>query len=75
MGSAILYWVKSKGRAGHIGIVSTIREDGSITTIEGNTGGKGFNRNGGGCFAKKVSARTIASSRVVGFVIPQSCVG
>ena len=74
VGSAILYWVKSKGRAGHIGIVATIREDGSITTIEGNTSGKGFNRNGGGCFVKKVSAQTIASSRVVGFVVPPSCV-
>jgi surface antigen len=74
IGSAILYYVKSKNRAGHIGIVSVINADGSICTIEGNTGGKGFDRNGGGCFVKKVSAKTIASSRVIGFVVPPVCV-
>ena len=50
IGAAILYG--TSGAAHHIGIVSSVGADGSITTIEGNTTGGDFNRNGCGWFIK-----------------------
>lgn len=49
LGAAVIYSDKT-GHAHHIGIVSAVLPNGSITTIEGNTGGGGFNRNGCGVF-------------------------
>jgi len=67
IGAAALYG--PEGKEHHIGIVAAISKDGKITTIEGNTGGGGFNRNGCGCFVK-----TPRVSSISGFVIPPSCV-
>jgi hypothetical protein len=62
VGAAILYG--SSSDAHHIGIVEKI-ENGIITTIEGNTSGGGFNRNGVGVFRKTPNKKTI-----VGYVLP-----
>jgi hypothetical protein len=51
--------------AHHIGIVETV-SGGKITTIEGNTSGGGFNRNGVGVFRKTPNA-----AKAVGFVLPK----
>jgi hypothetical protein len=67
VGAAVLYG--SPSHAHHIGIVSSVLPNGTITTIEGNTSGGGFNRNGCGCFSK-----TPRLSGIVGYVIPPSCV-
>jgi hypothetical protein len=67
VGAAVLYG--GEGREHHIGIVTGILPDGNtILTIEGNTGGGGFNRNGCGCFAKKTKL-----SKVSGFIVPPGC--
>jgi len=65
VGAAILYG--PPGGAHHIGIVSSVSDNGSITTIEGNTSGGIFARNGCGCFSKKPRS-------YLGFVIPPTCV-
>lgn len=62
VGAAILYG--SSSDAHHIGIVEKI-ENGIITTIEGNTSGGGFNRNGVGVFRKTPNKKGI-----VGYVLP-----
>jgi len=62
VGAAILYGTSSD--ANHIGIVEKI-ENGIITTIEGNTTGGGFSRNGVGVFRK-----TANKKRIVGYVLP-----
>lgn len=67
IGAAALYG--PEGKEHHIGIVAAISKDGKITTIEGNTGGGGFNRNGCGCFVK-----TPRVSSISGFVVPPTCV-
>jgi hypothetical protein len=67
IGAAALYG--PEGKEHHIGVVAAISKDGKITTIEGNTGGGGFNRNGCGCFVKTPKVSTIS-----GFVIPPTCV-
>lgn len=66
LGAAVIYSDKT-GHAHHIGIVSAVLPNGSITTIEGNTGGGGFSRNGCGVFSK-------APKKYDGFVIPPPCV-
>ena len=62
IGAAILYG--SSADAHHIGIVEAINGN-RVTTIEGNTSGGGFSRNGVGVFRK--SARI---ANAVGFVLP-----
>lgn len=64
IGAAILYG--NEGSEHHIGIVSGI-VNGKIITIEGNTSGGGFNRNGCGCFQK-------TPKNWSGFVLPPDCV-
>ena len=63
IGAAVLYG--GRGTEHHIGIVSGIIDANTITTIEGNTSGGGFDRNGVGVFEKKVKL-----SRCSGFVLP-----
>jgi hypothetical protein len=65
IGAAVLYhWANGKQPDGdHIGIVSSIAADGSITTIEGNTWVSG---KGQGCFEKKAQM-----NRVIGYVWPK----
>lgn len=65
VGAAVLYGVE--GKEHHIGIVASVN-NGRITTIEGNTGGGGFNRNGCGCFLKNPNIKNIS-----GYVIPPGC--
>jgi hypothetical protein len=66
LGAAVIYSDKN-GKAHHIGIVSAVLPGGKITTIEGNTGGGSFNRNGCGVFSK-------APKKYDGFVIPPPCI-
>jgi hypothetical protein len=63
VGAAVLYGGLNTEH--HIGIVSSIIDKNTITTIEGNTSGGGFSRNGVGVFEKKVKV-----SRCSGFVWP-----
>ena len=63
IGAAILYG--SATDAHHIGIVSGV-VNGRVITIEGNTGGGGFNRNGCGVFQKTPKS-------YLGFVLPPDC--
>lgn len=63
IGAAILYGTSAD--AHHIGIVQSI-EGGKVKTIEGNTSGGGFSRNGVGVFKK-----TPNLTRIVGYVLPQ----
>jgi hypothetical protein len=65
IGAAVLYG--SSSDAHHIGIVAAVTETGGVITIEGNTGGGGFSRNGCGVFQK-------VPKKYLGFVIPPSCV-
>jgi len=53
-------------QASHIGIISAIESNGQLWSIEGNTSGRGFNRNGGMCANKKVS-----KSKHKGYIIPR----
>ena len=64
IGAAVLYG--SSSDAHHIGIVAAVTETGGVITIEGNTGGGGFSRNGCGVFQK-------VPKKYLGFVIPPSC--
>lgn len=64
IGAAILYG--SEADAHHIGIVESFDAKGNITTIEGNTSGGGFSRNGVGVFRKRTT-----KAKALGFVIPQ----
>ena len=65
VGAAALYG--PEGKEHHIGIVASV-SNGKVTTIEGNTGGGGFNRNGCGCFLKTPNVKNIT-----GYVIPPGC--
>ena len=65
VGAAVLYG--STSDAHHIGIVAAVTKSGGIITIEGNTSGGGFNRNGCGAFRK-------VPKKYLGFVLPPSCV-
>jgi len=65
VGAAVLYG--SASDAHHIGIVAAVTKSGGIITIEGNTSGGGFNRNGCGAFRK-------VPKKYLGFVLPPSCV-
>lgn len=64
VGAAVLYG--SDSDAHHIGIVAGVTATGGIITIEGNTSGGGFNRNGCGVFQK-------VPRRYLGFVNPPEC--
>lgn len=66
IGAAVLYGTLSD--ANHIGIVSGVSADGSITTIEGNTSGGAFSRNGVGVFMKRPSG-----GRIIGYIHPPDC--
>ena len=64
IGAAVLYG--SPSDAHHIGIVAGVTPNGSVITIEGNTSGGGFSRNGCGVFQK-------IPKTYLGFVIPPGC--
>jgi len=64
VGAAVLYGTNAD--AHHIGIVAGVTSTGGIITIEGNTSGGGFNRNGCGVFQK-------VPRKYLGFVNPPDC--
>jgi hypothetical protein len=64
IGAAVLYG--SASDAHHIGIVAGVTPAGIVTTIEGNTSGGGFSRNGCGVFQK-------VPKKYLGFVLPDGC--
>ena len=63
IGAAALYFTGTD--AHHIGLVAAITDNGRIVTIEGNTTGGGFNRDGVGVFKKQPRLTAIG-----GFVLP-----
>ena len=64
-GDIVLFDFNNNGTSDHIGIVVSVNSDGSITTVEGNTG-SGNNTNGG-----QVQKRTRYKSQVNYFVRPK----
>lgn len=64
-GDIVLFDFNHNGTSDHIGIVISLNKDGSITTVEGNTG-SGSNTNGG-----QVQKRTRYRSQVNYFVRPR----
>ena len=64
-GDIVLFDFNHNGTSDHIGIVVSVNSDGSITTIEGNTG-SGNNTNGG-----EVQKRTRYKSQVNYFIRPK----
>lgn len=64
-GDIVLFDFNHNGTSDHIGIVVSVNSDGSITTVEGNTG-SGNNTNGG-----QVQKRTRYKSQVNYFVRPK----
>jgi len=64
IGAAVLYG--SPSDAHHIGIVAGVTPAGIVTTIEGNTSGGGFSRNGCGVFQK-------VPKKYLGFILPDGC--
>ena len=71
IGAVALYG--TEGTENHVGIVAAIDATGKVTTIEGNTSGKGFNRDGGGCFVKTPNPNTTHYPRAYVHV-PENCV-
>ena len=71
IGAVALYGIE--GAENHVGIVAAIDAKGKVTTIEGNTSGKGFNRDGGGCFVKTPNPNTTFYPRAYVHV-PENCV-
>jgi hypothetical protein len=66
---AIVIWKFGSTNGGHAGIVTAVNGDGSIQTIEGNTGdGKGIVREGDGVYTRKRSAQGTEEMRVMGFI-------
>lgn len=64
-GDVVLFDFNNNGTSDHIGIVVSVNSDGSITTVEGNTG-SGSNTNGG-----QVQKRTRYKKEVNYFVRPK----
>jgi translation initiation factor IF-1 len=64
-GDVVTYYYPNIGRVGHVGFLEKIDKDGYFITIEGNTTGGGFNRDGVGVFQKQPRLTAIG-----GFVLP-----
>lgn len=76
-GDIVYFYSQDMGRVCHVGIVETVKKIGSkyhITTLEGNTSGVAYDRNGGE-YARKSYTFTIADvggkNRINGFGTPK----
>lgn len=65
----LVIWRHGKTSAGHVGIVETLNSDGTLGTIEGNTGaGAGVVREGDGVYRRTRSVTGSGDMNVVGFL-------
>ena len=74
-GAIIYFYSSSMGRVSHVGIVTSARMSGGvyhIQTIEGNTSGRAYDRDGGEVAAKEYSFREsdVGHGRINGFGYP-----
>lgn len=68
---AVIIWRHGTSSSGHTGIVVSVASDGTLTTIEGNTGPEDHvNSNGDGVYLKHRSPKGSGDMRVVGFLRP-----
>jgi surface antigen len=68
VGAVVFYQWPKMGRIAHVGIVESVRPDGSIVTIEGNTN-KAGSRTGGGVL------RMVRRSNIAGYGLPRYAAG
>ena len=67
----LVLWRKEGTTSGHIGIVESVEEDGTFSTIEGNTSdGQGMNRDGDGVWRKKRHIHGYGNMKLLGFLSP-----
>lgn len=76
VGSVVYFYSSSMGRVSHVGVVIGVRYSGGtyhIRTIEGNTSGKAYDRDGGEVAIKEYSfkASSVGNSRINGFGYPR----
>ena len=64
VGAVVFFQWPSMGRIAHVGIVESVRSDGSVVTIEGNTNAKG-SRTGGG--VRRMARR----ANIAGYGVPR----
>jgi hypothetical protein len=74
-GDLAYFWSPTKKRIAHVGIVTGVRADGSVETIEFNTSGPGGSQDNGGMVLRKVRAAAAAPGtskylRICGYVRP-----
>jgi surface antigen len=66
---AIIVWRHGDTNLGHCGIVEAVAKDGTLTTIEGNTGqAPGIVRDGGGVYRRFRTPTGTAAMSVIGFL-------
>jgi hypothetical protein len=68
----VVIWAKDDGSGqGHTGIITSINEDGTLNTVEGNTSsGTGDPREGDGVYARRRDPVKMGSLVVVGYIDP-----
>lgn len=64
VGAIVFYIWPGMSRISHVGIVESVRSDGSIVAIEGNTNSLGLSRTGGGVY------RVVRRSHIAGYGYP-----
>lgn len=68
---AIVIWEHGSSSSGHTGLVVSVGTDGTLTTIEGNTGPEDHvNANGDGVYLKHRDPKGTGDMHVVGFLRP-----
>lgn len=66
---ALVIWNHEGTDSGHVGLITGVRDDGQLETIEGNTGpGAGVEREGDGVYAKVRNPARTGRMVVVGFL-------
>lgn len=68
----VVIWKKGNTNLGHAGIIESVNEDGTMCTIEGNTGPQAvvINRNGDGVYRRTRTQIGTPIMSVVGFLKP-----
>lgn len=69
---AIIVWKEGNTGLGHCGVVEAVAKDGTLTTIEGNTGPvpNAIIRDGGGVYRRLRTQTGTATMSVIGFLKP-----
>lgn len=68
---AIIIWQHGSSSSGHTGVVVSVGTDGTLTSVEGNTGPEDHvNGNGDGCYLKHRSPNGSGDMKIVGYLKP-----